>query len=290
MAKVHIGKGGIVRPCIAQPGNCPYGGAEAHWENAEDARFVADDINRQLANISGFGIAKHGDYATPNRYTEQAILRMANLDAKVDRLEKFAKKARAEILGELKAKGIKTLDTEQIRATWVAGGTRRGIDSEAFYADTSIDHSQFTAESDVKSHLRDENEDVKTKKWLKANGEELPTFEFKIKDKNGEYSLDTDAQKSVDNLRELETSLTNARQAQRDIKENIHSLMVENDVRELRVGRIKYSNIAASTRTRVDVKALRAADKYDDYVKESITSDSLRLKFKEEKPENKPLN
>lgn len=290
MAKVHIGKGGIVRPCIAQPGNCPYGGAEAHWENAEDARFVADDINRQLANISGFGIAKHGDYVTPNRYTEQAILRMANLDAKVDRLEKFAKKARAEILGELKAKGIKTLDTEQIKATWVAGGTRRGIDSEAFYADTSIDHSQFTAESDVKSHLRSENEDAKTKKWLKANGEELPTFEFKIKNENGEYSLDTDVQKSIENLKNLEDSVTEARQKQKDIKENIHSLMAENNVSELRVGKIKFTNVSASVRTRVDTKALKAANKYDDYVKETITSDSLRLKFKENKVEDKPLN
>lgn len=279
--KVHIGKGGVVRPCNAVVRPCPYGGAEAHWDNPEEARIVADDINRQLANLDGFEIAVNGGYATPNKFTERAILRLANLDAKIKRMDSYKNKARNTIMVELKNKGVKTIDTGDIRATFTEGGNvRKGIDSEMFYADENLNQEDYLKEVNVSSHSSFENESAKTTKWSKKNIEDLPDFKFEVTDVDGKVGVSDDVHKGLQDLRDFEKSLKEAKQLQKEIQTSIKDKMDEKDVKELRVGKIKITSVDEHTRQQVDTKALRADGLYDNYVKESITSDRVRLTFR----------
>lgn len=43
MSKFHINKNGVPAPCKAKEGNCPLGGAESHFDNAEQAQKFANE-------------------------------------------------------------------------------------------------------------------------------------------------------------------------------------------------------------------------------------------------------
>lgn len=50
MTKYHINAQGEVKPCKATKGNCPFGGAENHFDSFEAAQEVTDQINSALHN------------------------------------------------------------------------------------------------------------------------------------------------------------------------------------------------------------------------------------------------
>lgn len=281
MGKMHIGKGGIARPCVAQPGNCPYGGAEAHWETLEEADAVAQNINKQLASIKGFGIAKVGGFAVPNESTKKAILNLANLEQKVKKLDAFKKKARQQILNELKSKGIKSVDIPEAKITFIQGGKpRKSIDRDLFDKDESLNHADYLKQVNVKGSLAAENTDAKTQAWSKKNLKDLPDFEFTATAGEGDPTISESSKENIKRLKAVEDKIKEAQQLQKDIKANIKEKMDEVGVKELKLGKIKFTSKSAHTREQVDTKALRAANLYENYVKTSLSKDSVRLTYR----------
>ena len=62
MTKYHINSKGIPGPCRAVKGNCPFGGADSHYDTVEQAQQVADEKNEQAFgehfNKESSGISK----------------------------------------------------------------------------------------------------------------------------------------------------------------------------------------------------------------------------------------
>lgn len=51
MSKFHINSKGVPAPCHAKKGNCPFGGADSHYDNLEDAQKGADMRNEKNHGI-----------------------------------------------------------------------------------------------------------------------------------------------------------------------------------------------------------------------------------------------
>lgn len=60
MERFHINKNGVPARCKAQPGKCPLGGEESHYNNEKDAQIAADKQNEQM-----FGLVPIIDTANP---------------------------------------------------------------------------------------------------------------------------------------------------------------------------------------------------------------------------------
>lgn len=51
MSKFHINGKGVPAPCKAQKGNCPFGGADSHFDTVQDAQVAADKRNENTHGI-----------------------------------------------------------------------------------------------------------------------------------------------------------------------------------------------------------------------------------------------
>ena len=71
MAKFHINSKGVPAPCKAVKGNCPFGGADSHYDTVEQAQEFADKRNEEQ-----YGILSEVNSSGPNPPTEKELRQM----------------------------------------------------------------------------------------------------------------------------------------------------------------------------------------------------------------------
>lgn len=151
--RYHINSKGVYAECKAKVRPCPFGGAAAHFNNIDEAMRVADDLNNRLQKLNGekstFGIVtyeKDGEIAIvrTDKDVKNSILQFANTKSTLERLDNIRELYRQQVLEELKAQGIKSIDVDGIaKVTTVVGHEKTGFDAEKFkqlVGEKNVDH------------------------------------------------------------------------------------------------------------------------------------------------------
>lgn len=157
-SKKHITNRNVFRLCVAEPGNCPYGNVDVHFDTAEMPRAeqALDALLEELRDRANeVGFAQYRDKPiTRFTNTSRSTLTMGmNIKKNIDELKIREQIAKQNLLNFLRDTDTKTyfctLDDKNVRTTLVGASKSVGIDTEVFDKSPYAKEDKYYSETNV---------------------------------------------------------------------------------------------------------------------------------------------
>lgn len=288
----HFGKGGILRPCKAAEGNCPYGTIGQHFSDMDTGKVIADELNKRLVNMTEFGIATVGVHSRGSALVEDTIIRLANLQMSYERLTKIRDKARKDItkgFQELKEKGGEAkVKVGESTISLRKGYEKTVLDYDKLYRDLSEEELDiYESLVPVKEHSRlsedfGRNEGEKKlfgriKERVLTIGNEVATIRVEEKE-DGQYALSPESMGQLHSFIEFDNKVKELEALQDALRSQLTETLREAQIDELRVGKLKVEYVPEQRRVRIDTEKLKQAGRYEAFSKTTAVAETITVR------------
>lgn len=277
----HINSKGVLAVCRAKI-KCPLGGVTEHYNNLSEGMKILDELNEQLSNKDGFGIAVASNgHKMFDKRTQSTVIQLQNIKMTMEKLENIKKAARKEILSEMLRIGSPVTISDTVgKISYVSGSTSTVVDTDAL-RDAGL-YDAYLKDSNVSEHLKLDREkterDLRILKNIQTPTGKVIDFGLYVKD-DASLGVTDAGRESIKALREYEQKLKEITELEKELRKGLLEEMKEKGIDKIEVGKASLEYVPEFTRQIVNTEALRTDGIYGEYSKEVVKEPSIRITY-----------